>query len=72
MKLIIALQLSSALFALSAFAGWAQAVNPAVIRGREFIDTVTNQRLQIIGVEYVDLLGQKQRTDMTNHVAEQS
>jgi hypothetical protein len=54
MKLIIALQLSSALFALSAFAGWAQAVNPAVIRGREFVDTVTNQRLQIVGVEYVE------------------
>jgi len=56
MKLINILQLSSALFALSAFAGWAQAVNPAVIRGREFVDTVTNQRLQIVGVEYVGIL----------------
>ena len=53
MKLIVALQLASALFALTTFAGWAQAVNPVIIRGREFVDTVTNQRVQIIGVEYV-------------------
>lgn len=58
-KLIIALQLASALFALTTFAGWAQAVNPVVIQGREFVDTVTNNRVQIIGVEYVGL----QRTE---------
>jgi len=44
--------LASALFALTTFAGWAQAVNPVIIRGREFVDTVTNQRVQIIGVDY--------------------
>jgi hypothetical protein len=53
MKLIIALQLSSALFALTTFAGWAQAVNPVVVKGQEFVDTKTNNRVQIIGVEYV-------------------
>jgi hypothetical protein len=55
MKLILTLQLASVLFALSTFAGWAQAINPVVVEGREFVDTVTNQRVQIIGVEYVSL-----------------
>lgn len=51
MKLILYLQLTAALFALSTFAGWAQAVNPVVVEGQEFVDTVTKARVQIIGVE---------------------
>ena len=54
MRLILTVQLSAALFALSTLAGWAQAVNPVVVKGREFVDTVTNKRVQIIGVEYVE------------------
>ena len=53
MKLIALLQLATALFALGSFAGWAQAVNPVVVQGQEFVDTVTKNRVQIIGVECV-------------------
>jgi hypothetical protein len=53
MKLITAFQPCSVLFALAAFAGCAQAVNPVVVQGQEFVDTVTKNRVQIIGVECV-------------------
>jgi hypothetical protein len=32
--------------------GIAHAVNPVEVRGQDFVDTVTNKRLMIVGVDY--------------------
>lgn len=47
------LQLSRLLAASIALAGVAVAtVNPVIVQGQEFVDSVTKDRVMIIGVEY--------------------
>ena len=37
---------------LALFSTIVHAVHPVVVRGQDFVDSVTNQRLMIIGVDY--------------------
>lgn len=53
--MLICVQLLRLLAASIALTGTALAsVNPVVIQGQEFVDSVTKDRVMIIGVEYGD------------------
>ncbi|KAF2198265.1 hypothetical protein GQ43DRAFT_168937 [Delitschia confertaspora ATCC 74209] len=47
MRSLLSLALS-----VTVFASFAHAVHPVEVRGREFVDTVTNKRLMIVGADY--------------------